>query len=56
MTTSIWIRTYAVSLAAFLVLDFLWLGLVARGKLFLFGLYCMLLGLLAWFLLAGSAA
>jgi uncharacterized membrane protein len=31
MTNSVWIRTYAVTLAAFLVLDFLWLGLVARG-------------------------
>jgi len=31
MTSSVWIRTYAASLAAFLVLDFLWLGLVARG-------------------------
>jgi uncharacterized membrane protein len=31
MTSSAWIRTYAVSLATFLLLDFLWLGLVARG-------------------------
>lgn len=31
MTSSGLIRTYAVSLASFLLLDFLWLGLVARG-------------------------
>lgn len=31
MTTSGLIRTYAVSLATFLLLDFVWLGLVARG-------------------------
>lgn len=31
MTTSGLIRTYVVSLASFLVLDFVWLGLIARG-------------------------
>ena len=31
MTTSGWIRTYAVSLASFLLLDMVWLGLVARS-------------------------
>lgn len=31
MTTLGLIRTYAVSLASFLVLDFVWLGLLARG-------------------------
>jgi uncharacterized membrane protein len=31
MTTSGLIRTYAVSLVSFLLLDFLWLGLVARS-------------------------
>jgi len=31
MTTSRLLQTYAVSLLAFLVLDFTWLGLVARG-------------------------
>jgi uncharacterized membrane protein len=31
VTTSGLIRTYAVSLASFLLLDFVWLGLVARG-------------------------
>jgi hypothetical protein len=31
MTTSGLLRTYAVSLASFLMLDFVWLGLLARG-------------------------
>lgn len=31
MTTSRLLQTYALSLLAFLVLDFTWLGLVARG-------------------------
>ncbi|MGD2155027.1 MAG: DUF2177 family protein [Gemmatimonadales bacterium] len=31
MRTALLVQTYAVSLAAFLILDFAWLGLIARG-------------------------